>query len=195
MAEMLVRHQKGGQRRARQFTWVPADFLAEQKVRPWSNMPVWMPDRSGQRRVLAPENRQGARGRSDLPSARRHRERTLEWNKTRPEAELQALAEGRRAGISARVKRKSSRPGKRSRNRRDRSGRRATERGRAASRAVATRGGRSTRRSSRAAHVVRVLLLSAEQLLRAAADSRRGRRGVGRRATCRGCLRARSPSR
>ena len=57
------------------FTWVPADFLAEQKVRPWSNMPVWMPDRSGQRGVLAPENRQGARGRSDLPSARRHGER------------------------------------------------------------------------------------------------------------------------
>jgi 2'-hydroxyisoflavone reductase len=28
-----------------QFTWVPADFLAEQKVRPWSDMPVWVPPR------------------------------------------------------------------------------------------------------------------------------------------------------
>ncbi len=25
------------------FTWVPADFLAEQKVAPWSDMPVWVP--------------------------------------------------------------------------------------------------------------------------------------------------------
>jgi len=28
-----------------QFTWVNADFLAEQKVRPWSDMPVWVPHR------------------------------------------------------------------------------------------------------------------------------------------------------
>src|SRR5581483_5399155 len=28
-----------------QFTWVPADFLAEQKVRPWADMPVWIPPR------------------------------------------------------------------------------------------------------------------------------------------------------
>ena len=25
------------------FTWVPADFLAKQKVEPWSDMPVWVP--------------------------------------------------------------------------------------------------------------------------------------------------------
>ena len=28
-----------------QFTWVSADFLAEQKVRPWGDMPVWIPPR------------------------------------------------------------------------------------------------------------------------------------------------------
>ncbi len=28
-----------------QFTWANADFLAEQKVRPWSDMPVWIPPR------------------------------------------------------------------------------------------------------------------------------------------------------
>lgn len=28
-----------------QFTWVDADFLAEQKVRPWADMPVWIPPR------------------------------------------------------------------------------------------------------------------------------------------------------
>jgi 2'-hydroxyisoflavone reductase len=28
-----------------QFTWVPADFLAEHKIRPWADMPVWIPPR------------------------------------------------------------------------------------------------------------------------------------------------------
>ncbi|HEX6188239.1 MAG TPA: NAD-dependent epimerase/dehydratase family protein [Pyrinomonadaceae bacterium] len=31
-----------------QFTWVPADFLAEHKVRPWADMPVWIPPRGEQ---------------------------------------------------------------------------------------------------------------------------------------------------
>ncbi len=30
------------------FTWVDADFLAAQKVRPWSDMPVWVPPRGGE---------------------------------------------------------------------------------------------------------------------------------------------------
>lgn len=28
-----------------QFTWADADFLAEQKIRPWADMPVWVPPR------------------------------------------------------------------------------------------------------------------------------------------------------
>ena len=30
------------------FTWVDADFLAARKVRPWSDMPVWVPPRGGE---------------------------------------------------------------------------------------------------------------------------------------------------
>ena len=30
------------------FTWADADFLAAQKVRPWSDMPVWVPPRGGE---------------------------------------------------------------------------------------------------------------------------------------------------
>jgi 2'-hydroxyisoflavone reductase len=83
------------------FTWVPAKFLAEQKVRAWSNMPVWTAD--------TPDNGAFSRRKIDKaiaagltfrPLAVTARD-TLAWNKTRPEAELQALAEGRRAGISA----------------------------------------------------------------------------------------------
>jgi len=83
------------------FTWVPAKFLSEQKIRAWSNMPVWVAD--------TPDNGAFSRRKIDKaiaagltfrPLAVTARE-TLAWNKTRPEAELQALAEGRRAGISA----------------------------------------------------------------------------------------------
>jgi 2'-hydroxyisoflavone reductase len=83
------------------FTWVPAKFLTEQKIRAWSNMPVWVAD--------TPDNGAFSRRKIDKaiaagltfrPLAVTARE-TLAWNKTRPEAELQALAEGRRAGISA----------------------------------------------------------------------------------------------
>jgi 2'-hydroxyisoflavone reductase len=83
------------------FTWVPAKFLAEQKIRPWSNMPVWVPDGPDNgafsRRKIDKAIAAGLTYRSLAVTARD----TLAWNKTRPEAELQALAEGRRAGISA----------------------------------------------------------------------------------------------
>jgi 2'-hydroxyisoflavone reductase len=83
------------------FTWVPADFLAEQKVRAWSNMPVWVADRPDNgafsRRKI---DKALAAGLTFRPLAVTAKD-TLAWNKTRPEAQLQALAEGRRAGISA----------------------------------------------------------------------------------------------
>jgi 2'-hydroxyisoflavone reductase len=100
MSEMLEGIKNAVNSRAT-FTWVPADFLAEQKVRPWSNMPVWMPDRSDNgafsRRKI---DKALAAGLTFRPLAVTAKD-TLEWNKKRPEAELQALAEGRRAGISA----------------------------------------------------------------------------------------------
>jgi 2'-hydroxyisoflavone reductase len=84
-----------------QFTWVPADFLTEQKIRAWSNMPVWVPDgpdnAAFSRRSIAKALAAGLTFRPLAVTAKD----TLDWNKTRPAAELQGLAEGRRAGISA----------------------------------------------------------------------------------------------
>jgi 2'-hydroxyisoflavone reductase len=84
-----------------QLIWVPASFLAEQKVRAWSNMPVWVPDgpdnAAFSRRSIAKAMAAGLTFRTLAVTAKE----TLDWNKTRPEAELQALAEGRRAGIPA----------------------------------------------------------------------------------------------
>ena len=77
------------------FTWVDAGFLADQKVRPWGDMPTWMPP--------GPEN-QGwsrfsiakalAKGLTFRPLADTARD-TLAWAKTRP-AERQATM---RAGL------------------------------------------------------------------------------------------------
>jgi len=100
MAEMLY-GIKGVTTSGAQFTWVPAEFLTEQKIRAWSNMPVWVPDR--------PENVAFSRRKIDKalaagltfrPLAVTARE-TIDWNKTRPAEELQALSEGKIAGISA----------------------------------------------------------------------------------------------
>ncbi|MHC5007450.1 MAG: NAD-dependent epimerase/dehydratase family protein [Planctomycetota bacterium] len=46
MAEMLYgcKAVTGGDAR---FTWVNADFLGEQGIQPWSDMPVWIPPREG----------------------------------------------------------------------------------------------------------------------------------------------------
>src|SRR5712664_1942109 len=44
MGEMLDGIKKATKAESR-FTWADADFLAAQKVRPWSDMPVWVPPR------------------------------------------------------------------------------------------------------------------------------------------------------
>lgn len=83
------------------FTWVPADFLAEQKVRPWSNMPVWIPpgpETAGfSRRNI---DRALAKGLTFRPLAVTAKD-TLDWHKTRSQEDRDKLASGAIAGISA----------------------------------------------------------------------------------------------
>ena len=84
-----------------QFTWVPADFLREQKISAWRHMPVWVPDGPNNaafsRRSIAKALAAGLTFRPLAVTAKD----TLDWNKTRPATELQALADGKIAGISA----------------------------------------------------------------------------------------------
>ena len=84
-----------------QFTWVPADFLREQKLAPWRHMTVWVPDGPNNagfsRRNISKALAAGLTFRPLAVTAKD----TLDWNKTRSAAELQALAEGKIAGISA----------------------------------------------------------------------------------------------
>jgi len=79
------------------FTWVPADFLAEHGVRPYSHMPVWMPPAGGRegfaRFDITPEVESGLTFRPLAVTARE----TLEYHFSR-DAERQ---ENLRAGMPA----------------------------------------------------------------------------------------------
>ena len=83
------------------FTYVPAEFLADQKIRAWRDMTVWIPpvgDTAGfMRRNISKAISKGLTYRPLAVTARE----TLAWNKTRPEADLQKLADGAVGGISA----------------------------------------------------------------------------------------------
>jgi len=84
-----------------QFTWVPADFLREQKIRAWRDMPTWIPPEGEQIGFSSWSNAKAvAKGLTFRPLAVTAKD-TLEWHKTRPEAERKAMDEGARAGISA----------------------------------------------------------------------------------------------
>jgi 2'-hydroxyisoflavone reductase len=84
-----------------QFIWVPASFLAEQKVSQWRNMPVWFSPDGARAGISAKSNdRAIANGLTFRPVAVTASD-TLAWHRTRPEAEQQALADGKTAGISA----------------------------------------------------------------------------------------------
>jgi 2'-hydroxyisoflavone reductase len=100
MAEMLY-GIKGVTTSGAQFTWVPAEFLTEQKVRGWSNMPVWIaprPDNVGfSQRSIQRALSKGLTFRTLAVTTRD----TLDWNKTRPAEDLKKLADGLTSGLSA----------------------------------------------------------------------------------------------
>lgn len=76
------------------FNWVDADFLAENKVRGWSDMPVWMAPR-GSTAAFARVNcaKAYAAGLTFRPLAITAKD-TLEWYHTRPAAEQEKAAAG-----------------------------------------------------------------------------------------------------
>lgn len=77
------------------FTWVPAEFLEQQKVGPWSDMPVWIPPQGEYAGFGSRSNRKAiAHGLTFRPLADTAAA-TLEWYESRP-AERKATL---RAGI------------------------------------------------------------------------------------------------
>lgn len=87
-----------------QFTWVPAEFLAEQKVRPWADMPVWVPPRGDSGFSSASIKKALSKGLTFRSLADTTRA-TLEWFKKQPadrQAKMRAgLAPDREAAVLA----------------------------------------------------------------------------------------------
>ena len=77
-----------------EFTWVPANFLAQQKVEAWSDMPVWAGDELGLARTKI--NRAVAKGLTFRPLTETARD-TLAWFKSQPQDRQSRL----RAGLTA----------------------------------------------------------------------------------------------
>jgi len=82
------------------FTWVTAEFLTSQGVRGWRHMPIWLPPTGSTAGFLRRSNAKAvAAGLTFRPLSVTAKD-TLEWHKTRPEAERKATEEGAVAGIS-----------------------------------------------------------------------------------------------
>ena len=82
------------------FTFVPADFLTANGVRGWRHMPIWLPPNGPTAGFLRRSNAKAvAAGLTFRPLAMTAKD-TLDWHKTRPEAEQKATVEGAVAGIS-----------------------------------------------------------------------------------------------
>jgi 2'-hydroxyisoflavone reductase len=82
---------------APQAIWLPAEFLAQHNVSPWSDMPVWVPDSKddfGFARTSVSQALQSGLSIRPLPDTLID---TLRWHLSRPEAERNRL----RAGLSA----------------------------------------------------------------------------------------------
>jgi 2'-hydroxyisoflavone reductase len=73
---------KGALKSDAKFTWVPAEFLGQQKVEAWSDMPVWAGDESGLARTNI--NRALGKGLTFRPLTETARD-TLAWFKSQPQ--------------------------------------------------------------------------------------------------------------
>ena len=76
------------------FTWVNADFLEQQKVAPWSDMPVWLPPRGEEAGGNQVSNQRAlGKGLTFRPLAETARD-TLAWFKTLPQDRQSHLKAG-----------------------------------------------------------------------------------------------------
>jgi 2'-hydroxyisoflavone reductase len=75
-------------------TWIPADFLAAQKVEPWSEMPVWLPAK-GEEAAFAGTSNAAARAHGlQITRLAKTVDDTLTWHLTRPAEERDQLKAG-----------------------------------------------------------------------------------------------------
>jgi 2'-hydroxyisoflavone reductase len=76
------------------FTWVDADFLEKEKVRPWADMPVWIPAQGEYAGFGRRSNRRAIERGLTFRSLADTSRATLDWYKTRPAEEQAKLRSG-----------------------------------------------------------------------------------------------------
>jgi 2'-hydroxyisoflavone reductase len=77
-----------------QAVWLPADFLAAQKVAPWSDMPVWVPSVGDEAGFALVSAVRAVRAGLQIRSMTKTVADTLRWHLQRPPAERQKLKAG-----------------------------------------------------------------------------------------------------
>jgi 2'-hydroxyisoflavone reductase len=83
-----------------QFTWVGAEFLQQQKIEEWKDMPVWVnPHGDGAGFHFRTNAKAISKGLTFRPLAETALD-TLEWNKTRPPEARQAQIDGKLNGLA-----------------------------------------------------------------------------------------------
>jgi 2'-hydroxyisoflavone reductase len=99
MAEMLY-GIKAVTTAGAQFTWAGADFLRQQKIEEWKDMPVWVdPHGDGAGFHFRSNSRAVAKGLTFRPLAETALD-TLEWNKARSPEQRQAQIDGKLNGLA-----------------------------------------------------------------------------------------------
>jgi 2'-hydroxyisoflavone reductase len=75
-------------------TWIPAQFLAAQKVEPWSEMPVWLPAKGDEAAFAATSNAAAVAKGLTITPLKKTVDDTLAWHLGRPAAEREQLKAG-----------------------------------------------------------------------------------------------------
>jgi 2'-hydroxyisoflavone reductase len=84
-------------------TFLPAEFLAEQKVEPWSEMPVWLPAKGEEAAFAATSNRAALDKGLKITALTKTVSDTLAWHLSRPAEEREKLKSGIAADKEAAV--------------------------------------------------------------------------------------------
>lgn len=77
------------------FTWVPTDFLTEQQVRPWSDLPTWIPPGEGRDQTSRAANARAVNAGLTFRTPLETAIATLTWHRTTRDADYEL-----RAGLS-----------------------------------------------------------------------------------------------
>ena len=84
-------------------TWLPAEFLEEQKVAPWSDMPVWLPAKGDEAAFAGTSNQAAVAKGLEITPLRKTVDDTLAWHLSRPAEERENLKSGIAADKEATV--------------------------------------------------------------------------------------------